>query len=414
MKPGLVVARSLVVPLLAPLLAPSVAAAQECGPPRVSVGWTQPNNVAITAENAVRWPTDATLRIAYGGTWCPDESNFALVDKEGNGVPAQVRFFTPFNLVENAPSPLTVVEIDPIPTLEERADYFLSVRLPDDSLIPQYELEFRTRGGPMDPIGDFEGALAVEPAADRCDIGAFFVPLYDDIPACLVPTHLKVLVRYQPLDRPELAYAIYRVSSTPLDPDSGDPIEAEANNDEVLMHVEAGARDALGTGVPVREARVPVLYAPLPRRDCFTVRMLDEWGRERGDLDNRACIDLLPLAPCPDGCMGDECMIVFPEPNPFEVNDPIEGQECENLGLNGGPADRPVPPVEGGGGDGGGGGAGGEGGGGDSDAGAGGSDGGEGKGSGGGDGCTTVPGGPGGSGWLLLLLPLGLLRRRLG
>ena len=403
------------------LVWPSLAVAQQCSPMQQSFGWTQPNNVAIADENAVRWPTDASIRIAYGGRWCPDEGQIELKDENGVGIPTQVRFVTPFNLVENGPEPLSVLEIDPIPVLDKRADYFLTVRPPNPSLpaYAEYYLELRTRASAMQPLPDFEGVLGVELWGDRCDLQAGpFLELDANNPACLVSTRLRLKVLFQPLDRAEVAYIIYRVSSTPLD-ENGDPVLAEADNTALPVHIQPGVRALDGVELPIFQTPIEVLYSPLPRRDCFSVRMLDEWGRERGDLTAEACIDLVVLPPCPDGCMGMQCMFGFPEPNPFETNPPLPGQDCPNLGLNGADPDRPIPPIgeepaaDAGGGDTDDGGVSGDGGGEGGDA-----DGGTGGGGGGGGGSTgcfsQAPGAPGGSGWWLLLAPLAFagLRRR--
>ncbi|MCB9523837.1 MAG: hypothetical protein H6702_10800 [Myxococcales bacterium] len=388
------------------------AAAQQCTPQAVSIGYTQPNNVAISDENADRWPTDATIRLGYGGAWCPEAAQFTLekID-DGTPVPAQVRFVTPFTLVENSPPALTLVDVDPIDALEPRTDYRLVVRPPNPSipLFAEYTLEFRTANrtvGPL-PVNDFEGVRGVALAGNRCSENGPFAALDDTNPACLVSTRLRLNIAYQPIDRGDVSYIIYRNSTTPLD-EGGQPIIAEADNTRIPLMIQSGARDTLGTGVPPRQAQVEVLYYPIPRRDCFSVVMLDEWGRERGDTAAVACVDLLPLAPCPDGCdpmqMGS-CMFGFPDPNPFETNDPVPGQMCPNIGLNGGPADREIPPVgeePGAGGAGGGG-----------DAGVGGPDGGGSNGGGGGGGgCSATPGAPGGAAWLALLALVGLRRRR--
>ncbi len=415
-------ALGLLMAALVALAWPTAAAAQACAPMQQSFGWTQPNNVAIADENAVRWPTDATIRIAYGGRWCPEEPQVELKDENGVGVPTQVRFVTPFNLVENAPEPLSVLEIDPVPILERRADYFLTVRPPNPSLpaYAEYYLEMRTRTTPMAPMPDFEGVLGVELWGDRCDLQAGpFLELDQNNPACLVSTRLRIKVLFQPADRADVAYIIYRTSSTPLD-ENGDPVLAEADNTALPVHIQPGVRALDGLELPVFQTPIEVLYAPLPRRDCFSVRMLDEWGRERGDLDAEACIDLIVMPPCPDGCMGEQCMFGFPEPNPFETNPPLPGQACGNLGLNGADPDRPVPPIgeeppadAGGGGDTDDAGVGANGDGGKTDGDAGNKGGG---GSGGGStGCfSQAPGAPGGSGWWFLLMPIALagMRRR--
>lgn len=113
---------------------PLVSQAQECGPTQQSIGWTQPNNVAIADDNAIRWPTDASMRIAYSGPWCPKIDQVELVDEEGNAVPAQIRIKTPFKLVTNERDALTILEIDPVEELAPRTDYTLTVRPPEPSL----------------------------------------------------------------------------------------------------------------------------------------------------------------------------------------------------------------------------------------------------------------------------------------
>lgn len=391
------------------MLWPGLAAAQMCYPTDVSIGWTQPNNVAISDMNAARWPTDASIRLAYGGAWCPEAAQFELATIDGEPVPAQVRMTTPSTIVENTAQALTVVDIDPIEPLAERTDYRVIVRPPNPSLpaFEEYVFEFRTRGGPMEPLdpGQFEGVRSVALASDTCSEDRPFEPINPNNPACLVSSKFRLKLEFQPLNRPELSYIVYRTSTTPLD-EGGAPIALEADNTRVAVGIQPGARDLTGAGVPIRPVIFEVLYAPLPRRDCFNVMILDEWGRERGDAENVACIDLVIPEPCPRGCMGMECMFVFPEPNPFETNEPIPGQSCGNIGLNGGDPDRPIPPV---GeepepeavGDGG-------------VMGDMGVDGGPATGGsgGGGGGCTTTPGQPSGAWWLLILGPLALRRRR--
>lgn len=122
--------KRLILPLLGTLAGPSAALAQACYPTKVSFGWTQPNNVPITDDSADRWPTDATIRLAYGGSWCPEDAQFELKKKDGGAIAAQVRFVTPSTVVENTAQALTVIDIDPEQPLEPRADYQLTVRPP--------------------------------------------------------------------------------------------------------------------------------------------------------------------------------------------------------------------------------------------------------------------------------------------
>lgn len=324
---------------------PALAPAQTCGPTQQTIGWSQPNKVPITSENAVRWPTDASIRIAYGGAWCPSADQIELLDETGAAIPAQVRIHTPFALVPNAPTPLTMIEVDPIPTLTERGDYRVVVRPPDPALVAnrEFTLEFRTRGGESDPFPDFEGIRDVALDGLPCGETGSFEPADNNNPACPIPNALRLVVTFQPLDRADTAYVIYRTSTTGLDM-AGQPIEALIDETPIPLQYENGARDLFGTGVLDRPVRLTMPYYPLPRRDCFSVRALDEWGRERGDLNNEACVDLPLFDPLPDGC-DPMTTPPFPEPSPFEASPPLPGQMCTNLGLEGADPERPIPPV---------------------------------------------------------------------
>lgn len=327
---------------------PALTSAQMCGPTQQTIGWSQPNKVPITSDNAVRWPTDASLRIAYGGAWCPTADEIELVDEAGARIAAQVRIRTPFTLVPNAPVPLTMIEIDPIPTLAERGDYRLVVRPPDPALVAnrEYTVEFRTRGGVSDPFPDFEGIRDVALDGPPCGETGSFLAADNNNPACPIPNALRLVLTFQPLDRADAAYVIYRTSTTGLDM-NGEPIDELVDETPIPLQYENGARDLFGTGILDRQVRLTMPYYPLPRRDCFSVRALDEWGRERGDLSNEACVDLerFPAPPeVPPGCTPQNTP-PYPEPSPFEASPPQPGQMCDNLGLEGADPDRPIPPV---------------------------------------------------------------------
>ena len=335
--------------LISSLLAPAWAYAQECGPTKQTIGWSQPNNVPIEDDNAIRWPTNASVRLAYGGPWCPSPEQISLTDEEGNEIAAQVRVKTPFKLVTNSPDALTLLEVDPIESLQPRTDYQLVVRPPDPALEVnrEYQLSFRTRLGPSDDaeINQFEGIREARLNDDRCvEAGAFFA-LDDTNPICPVPNRLYVSVDFQPLNRSDIAYVVYRTKSTPI-ATIDNPETEPPDLTPVPIAFENGARDLLGTGVPLRSSRTFVPYYPLPRRDCFAVMAIDEWGRERGDMGNEACIDLELFDPCPEGCDPAVMMCqVFPEPNPFEGGPPLPGQICDYVGINGGDANQEIPEI---------------------------------------------------------------------
>ena len=329
------------------LVLPATSWSQECGPTQQTIGWSQPNNVAIESDDAPRWPTNASIRLAYAGPWCPTAEQIQLTDEDGNEIPAQIRLKTPFKLVQNAPDPLTLLEVDPIDELKKRTDYRLVVRPPDPALSinREYILEFRTRGGPADDIGDFEGIREARLNDDRCiEAGSFFA-LDDTDPICPVPNRLYVAIDFVPLNRADIAYVVYRTSSTPI-ATIDNPETEPPDLTPVPVAFENGARDLLGTGVPPRSSRLFVPYYPLPRRDCFAVMAIDEWGREHGDMTNESCVSLEMFEPCPEGCDPAVMMCqTFPEPNPFEGGPALPGQQCDAVGLYGADHDREIPEI---------------------------------------------------------------------
>ncbi len=339
------------------LTLPGICFAQLCVPDNQSISWVQPKALPIDSDYAVRWPTNATIRVGYVGPWCPTADQVELFDEEGNVVPAQVRFRSPFKLVSNAPDQPTIMEVDPDEELAPRTDYSLVIRPPNPAspLYRDYTVEFRTRGGPQeDDFEGFDGISAVALSGDHCEEGGSFHPLYDANPNCPIPNRLLLAIEFTPLDRADLSYIIYRTSTSPLaTPDNPKP--GMADETPIPLAYEAGVKDVRGTGIPVRKSQLFVPYYPLPRMDCFSVRIIDEYGRERGDTTNETCIELNLLEACANGRP-------IPEPNPFEEGPALPGQACGNVGLNGGDADREIPTLDdpGMGGENGAGGAGGE------------------------------------------------------
>ncbi|MEE2788636.1 MAG: hypothetical protein VX589_14935 [Myxococcota bacterium] len=334
---------------------PSVSVAQDdpCGTAKQMINWSQPNNVPITSDNAPRWPTDASIRIAYGGLWCPtaEQVEFVKIPKNGEGeivpIAAQLRIKTPHKIVTNATDPLTIMEIDPIEPLEARSDYRVTVRPPEPRLQinQEFMLEFRTRVGVADEFpDDFDGVGNVRLDGEPCMESGCFWPADRSDQPCPRPNRLKVAVEFQPLDRPEIAYVVYRTSSVEISDDGMGKGSGKADLTPIRIAFENGARTLIGDAPAMRKTGVFVPYYPLPRRDCFSVRAIDEYGRERGDVMNEKCIELFPLGDCGQNC--PHSVGCFPEPMEAEGMDAQPGQMCETVGLNGADANVAVPDVD--------------------------------------------------------------------
>lgn len=416
-----------------------------CAPTQSSIGWTSPKNVDIQSDQAVRWPTDATIRVAFTGPWCPDPASVSLANKRtGDPIPAEVRVKVPQTLFHNEPAPLAVIEIDPIDELEKSGDYTVTVRPAQPSLqiYAEYSFDFRAARHGMDPWPlDYDGAASVSPMRPQSDCWGMKTFAFSDADQmrnlpCMRDRRLELTVDYQPLDRPEALYAVYRTHSIPLDENGQPKLDDPTYDDQItLLGYEAGSADQ-GAGVPMRHSAVTVPYAVLPRRECFSVMLVDEWGRERGDKTREQCIDIPVLTPCP---LPNGMEQGYPEPNPFDIHTPADNPACDDVCLNGADCASHVPPPiddTGAGGSGGAGGSSGAGG----SAGDGGpaTDGGVGDGGpngggtqadacvplvdggicvaggGGGDGgCQAIPGAPGMPSLLGLLAAVGLGARRL-
>ncbi len=308
-------------------LLPSLAAAV-CAPPELIFNWSTPPRAAIDEEQAVRWPLDATLRLAFAGSWCPLSEELILVpldgEEEGKPLPAQVRTLAPQALVPGSPAEVVVLEIDPEQPLEPRSDYRLRPILPDDRLMPLsrgWSLEFRTLAREMEPIPEFSGIQSVEIDLESlCGSQTPFRPQND----CREAHGLNLIVQFRPLDRPDLIYELIRSRCLSLD-EEGVTGELLAEGPQ-LLSIQAPGRDTRGSGVPVRSINIEVPYSPLPRQECFKVLLLDEWGRVAGGEEEEACLDLQPLPPCPGP----------PWPSTSgELPEPTLGAICANIGLEG-------------------------------------------------------------------------------
>ncbi len=321
-----------------------------CAPTTSSIGWTSPKNVSIASDQAVRWPIDASIRVAFSGPWCPDPDTIALVDKRTmEAIPAQIRVRVPQTLFHNEPAPLSVIEIDPIDDLEKSADYTVTVKpaMPSLQMYAEFSFDFRAARRAMTPWpADFEGASAVAPMRPQQDCWGQKIFAFSDADQmrnlpCMRDRRLELTVDYQPLDRPEAIYAIYRTHSIPLD-EAGMPMPDDPSYDDqrTLLSYEAGSSDQ-GSGVPTRHSAVTVPYEILPRRECFSVMLVDEWGRERGDATKESCLDIPLLTPCPKPAGGEQ---QYPEPNPFDLHTPADNPACEEVCLNGADCASHTPP----------------------------------------------------------------------
>ena len=324
--------------------APSRAHAQACGEPRVSFSWTQPPRFPIESDEAVRWPVDAGLRFAYQGDWCPSADQISLVDVNGDELPALLTLLAPEQLVQNGPPAEVVGLLKPLMSLAERTDHTLRLSPPNARLreYEDYEVSFKTNRALVGDLEAFGGVGAVEVDGDLCD-GAF-VDINAENFDCVTPAYLRLRISFRPLPLPEATYAVYRTRSTPRD-ESGAVREREVDEVERLVAVVPGV-------TPERAARsvslsLPVLYAPLPREDCFRVAALDDWGRERGDGGVELCVRLTqPTEHCPPGCVPEDgnCTLIFPTAETFTYNEPIS-VSCSNVGVHGADPRTPVPPI---------------------------------------------------------------------
>ncbi len=305
-----------------------------CVRPGNTIVWTQPPRLPIEHQQAVRVPTDGTVRIAFAGSACPEASQFTIQAADGTPVPTQVRVRSPWVLDVFREAGPTLLEIQPMAPLAEKADYTVTWRVPVAELseFTTYSLTFRTATHATDPLdaGAFEGIRAVEPFTTNCGgegnaggvIRGGMGP-----PGCAEVDRLLLAVRYLPVDRPDVAYVIERVSSAAEDGARDDrPLEIgyEAGVDLDVVHASHERRSV-----------VTVPAAPTPRRDCFRVRMLDQRGRAHGDESATACIDLPAGFACPV------------PPTTIEPSGPVPLRACAAVGVHGGDARREPPPDDG-------------------------------------------------------------------
>ena len=178
---------------------------------------------------------------------------------------------------------------------------------------------------------------------DSCSEGGSFAQA-ETVNGCARPNRLKLAIEFQPLNRPEIAYVVYRTSSVEISEDGMGKGSGRADLTPIRIAFQNGAKADFGNEPAVRKVSgVYVPYYPLPRRDCFSVRAIDEYGRERGDVTNEKCVELFPL----EGC-GESCPFMvgcFPIPMESEGMDAQAGQSCDTIGLNGAEADTEIPEI---------------------------------------------------------------------
>lgn len=328
-----------------------------CRPQGVTFTFTQPTNLSLDDRNAVRWPINGTVRLGYTGAWCPEDGQVKFVELDEAGeevgeIPAQVRMQMPYLLVENDPEePESVLEIDPVGLLKPRTDYRVVVSPPNPltPLYRDYTLEFRTRATEAEGVPDFAGITSAALEGSFCPLeGSPYRPTSGE-GECVSPSRLSITVRFTPAaQRADLSYVVYRTAREAIDPETQMVVESEYNTTEEVPVRYVRSSVSGDPSKPPVELQVPVIshYGPLPRRECFSVRMLDDYLRERGDLTNQACVNIISLGNCPEGCeLGTPGCSAYPAPILAEIGPPVPGQMCPNLGLAGADPSAPIPAI---------------------------------------------------------------------
>lgn len=316
-------------------LTSSLGFAQNCGQSdNVSFSFTSPPKIDILERDSARWSVDAGIRFAFQGDWCPIPEDITFEDDEGTPIPAVIYFRTQTSLVDNGPRPPQIALVKPLMSLGVSTDYTLTLSPPNPALAmySDYTLSFRTARAPLNvDYESFEGVKTVEVDGNLCEGEGLFISDSENFD-CIVPSFLQLKVGFNALPNHEVSYLVYRVSSTPTDPDAG--LDLIDDVERSLAFLPGVSEERAQRSV---EVSFPVLYAPFPREECFKVVTLDEWGRERSGHDQVVCANLGKPSECSEA--------QFPEPNPFENTPPIEESPCETIGINGASPGTPIPQL---------------------------------------------------------------------
>ena len=252
------------------------AHAQSCGQSdNVNFSFTSPPKIEILESDSARWSTDAAIRFSYIGEWCPIPEDITFEDETGTPIPAVIYFRTTTQLVENGPLSPQVALLKPLMSLEISTDYTLTLSPPNPALAmySDYTLNFRTARGSLEvDYNQFEGAQTVEIDGNLCEGEGLYLSDPENFD-CIVPSFLQLKVGFRALPNHEVSYLIYRVSSTPSDPDAGLDLIDDVERPVAFLPGVSEERSQRSVQVSF-----PVLYAPFPREECFKVVALDEWG----------------------------------------------------------------------------------------------------------------------------------------
>ena len=312
------------------------ALAQACnGSDNVSFIWTSPPKLDIQDSDSARWGTDAGIRFAYTGDWCPLPEDVSFEDEDGNQIPATIYFNVPTTIVENLEVPPQIGLVKPLMSLELSTDYTLVLSPPNPALAlyQDYTLSFRTARAPVEvDYDEFAGVSEVGIDGNLCE-GEGLYPGNVDDPSCGVPSFMTLKLSFDALPIHEVSYLVYRASSTPTN--SGAGVEFSDDVSRPLAYVPGVSAERAMRPI---EVTLNVPYAPFPREECFKVVAIDSWGRERGGVDVIDCITLSNPKSCPE--------VQLPTPNPSEFAPPLDGIACDPIGINGATGRTPIPPLE--------------------------------------------------------------------
>jgi hypothetical protein len=157
----------------------------------------------------------------------------------------------------------------------------------------------------MAPWPEFEGIKEVLPARDQAECWGEKIFAFSDADmmrnsVCMRERRLELKVVYQPSTGPRRPTpSTARAASPSTRAACRSPTTRPTTISSRSIGYEAGVTDQ-GSGVREKSSPYNVPYHVLPRRECFAVLLVDEWGREIGDRRQRqACIDIPVLDALP-------------------------------------------------------------------------------------------------------------------